>query len=234
MPPQLITALVERMPAVEFVQFYGMMEQLCLTVCGPADQLRKIDTVGRPMRGAELYLRNADGNIAGPGEDGEIIARSPSLFAGYWQDEAATASVMSDGWLRTGDIGRFDADGFLILEGRLKEMIKSGALTVIPAEVEGVLLSHPSVREAAVVGVPDERWGEAVHAFITVLPGAAVEEAELKAFCHARLAGYKRPKAFHFMADLPRTGIGKIARRVVREHAIKTAGTGEDCVERKA
>jgi len=225
MPPQLITALIERMPTVEFVQFYGMMEQLCLTVCGPKDQLRKSDTVGRPMRGAELYLRNAAGNVAGPGEDGEIIARSPSLFAGYWQDEAATASVMSDGWLRTGDIGRFDPEGFLILEGRVKEMIKSGALTVIPSEVEGVLLSHPGVREAAVVGVPDDRWGEAVHAFITLLPGASVEEAALKAFCHDRLAGYKRPKVFHIVADLPRTGIGKVARRVVREHAIKAGRT---------
>ena len=220
MPPQLITALVERMPTVEFVQFYGMMEQLCLTVCGPADQLRKSETVGRPMRGAELYLRNAEGNVAAPGEDGEIFARSPTLFAGYWEDEAATASVMSDGWLRTGDLGRFDSEGFLVLEGRVKEMIKSGAQTVIPSEVEGVLLSHPRVREAAVVGVPDEQWGEAVHAFITVLPGETVEEAELKTYCKERLAGYKRPKVIHIVTDLPRTGIGKVARRVVREHAI--------------
>jgi acyl-CoA synthetase (AMP-forming)/AMP-acid ligase II len=221
MPPQLITALIERMPTVEFVQFYGMMEQLCLTVCSHADQLRKIETVGRPMRGAQLYLRDAAGNVAAPGADGEIIARSPSLFAGYWQDPTATASVMTDGWLRTGDIGRFDPEGFLVLEGRVKEMIKSGALTVIPSEVEGVLMSHPGVREAAVVGVPDDRWGEAVHAFITVTPGATVEEAALKAFCQERLAGYKRPKVIHIVADLPRTGIGKVARRVVREHAIK-------------
>ena len=225
MPPQLITALVERMPTVEFVQFYGMMEQLCLTVCGPADQLRKSDTVGRPMRGAELHLRDPEGRVAGPGEDGEIFARSATLFAGYWQDPAATASVMSDGWLRTGDLGRFDSEGFLVLEGRVKEMIKSGALTVIPSEVEGVLLSHPGVREAAVVGVPDERWGEAVHAFITVLPGASVQETELKAFCQERLAGYKRPKVIHIVTDLPRTGIGKVARRVVREQAIKAGRT---------
>src|SRR5262249_6816796 len=161
--------------------------------------------------GAQLYLRDAEGNVAGPGADGEIIARSPSLFAGYWQDPAATASVMTDGWLRTGDIGRFDPDGYLVLEGRVKEMIKSGAPTVIPSEVEGVLMSHPSVREAAVVGVPDDRWGEAVHAFITVRPGTTVEEAELKTFCQERLAGYKRPKVIHIVADLPRTGIGKVA-----------------------
>jgi acyl-CoA synthetase (AMP-forming)/AMP-acid ligase II len=225
MPSQLITSLIERMPTVEFVQFYGMMEQLCLTVCGPRDQLRKMDTVGRPMKGAELYLRDADGKVAGPGQDGEIFARSPTLFAGYWQDEKATASVMTDGWLRTGDIGRFDSEGFLVLEGRVKEMIKSGALTVIPSEVEGVLLSHPGVREAAVVGVPDDRWGEAVHAFITVLPGAAVEEAAVKTFCQERLAGYKRPKVIHIVEDLPRTGIGKVARRVVRERAIKAGRT---------
>jgi acyl-CoA synthetase (AMP-forming)/AMP-acid ligase II len=184
-----------------------------------------MDTVGRPMKGAELYLRDADGKVAGPGQDGEIFARSPTLFAGYWQDEKATASVMTDGWLRTGDIGRFDSEGFLVLEGRVKEMIKSGALTVIPSEVEGVLLSHPGVREAAVVGVPDDRWGEAVHAFITVLPGAAVEEAAVKTFCQERLAGYKRPKVIHIVEDLPRTGIGKVARRVVRERAIKAGRT---------
>lgn len=220
MPAQLIRALIERMPTVEFVQFYGMMEQLCLTVCGSRDQLRKIDTVGRPMRDAQLYLRNPEGKVSAPGEDGEIIARSPTLFAGYWQDAEATASVMLDGWLRTGDVGRFDDEGFLILEGRVKEMIKSGAVTVIPSEVEGVLLGYPGVREAAVVGVPDERWGEAVHAFVTVSPGSSLLEAELKAFCQQHLANYKRPKVIHIVADLPRTGIGKVARRVVREQAI--------------
>jgi acyl-CoA synthetase (AMP-forming)/AMP-acid ligase II len=112
MPEPLISALIERMPAVKFVQFYGMIEQLCLTVLEPEDQLRKIGTVGRPMLGAQMYLLN-----------GEIVARSPTLFAGYWQDDAATAQVMSEHWMRTGDVGRFDADGFLRLEGRIKEII---------------------------------------------------------------------------------------------------------------
>jgi len=219
MPERLITALMERMPTVEFVEFYGMMEQLCLTVLSHSEQRRKIGTVGRPMIGAQLYLQSADGSPSGPGEAGEIVARSPTLFAGYWQDAAATGQVMRGEWMRTGDFGRFDADGFLMLEGRIKEVIKSGGVTVIPTEIEGVLMQHSSVLDAAVIGVPDERWGEAVHAFVTLSPGAAASESELKSFCQERLTGYKRPKAIHIVPELPRTGIGKIARRVVRARA---------------
>ena len=221
MPESLITALIDRMPGVNFVQFYGMTEHLCITVLSPADQLRKIGTVGRPMIGTQLYL--LDGADGGPA--GEIVARSPTLFAGYWGNEAATGQVMRDRWMRTGDIGRFDDDGFLRLEGRVKEIIKTGGLTVIPTEIEGVLLNHPSVRDAAVVGVPDEQWGEAVHAFVILAPGASVAEPELKAWCQERLAGYKRPKAIHVVSELPRTGIGKVARRVVRERMIASRVT---------
>jgi acyl-CoA synthetase (AMP-forming)/AMP-acid ligase II len=209
MPEQLISALIERMPAVDFIQFYGMIEQLCLTVLEAKDQLRKIGTVGRAMFGAQMYLLN-----------GEIVARSPTLFAGYWQDDAATAQVMSEHWMRTGDLGSFDSEGFLRLEGRVKEIIKSGGMTVVPTEVERALLEHPQVSDVAVVGVPDTQWGEAVHAFVILEPGAAVEPAELKAFCQERLVGYKRPKAIHIVAELPRTGIGKVSRRVVRDGAL--------------
>jgi acyl-CoA synthetase (AMP-forming)/AMP-acid ligase II len=220
MPEALITALIERMPDVKFVQFYGMIEHLCLTVLGPADQLRKIGTVGRPMLGAELALLPAGNHAGEAAAAGEILARSPSLFAGYWDDPAATAQVMRDGWMRTGDIGTFDQDGYLRLDGRVKEMIRTGGLTVIPAEIETVLLAHPNVADAAVVGVPDEQWGEAVHAFVILAPAGSVSEAELNGFCRERLSGYKRPKAIHIVAELPRTGIGKIARRVVRERLL--------------
>ncbi|MEO7963364.1 MAG: AMP-binding protein [Gemmatimonadaceae bacterium] len=222
MPAPLITALIERMPGVEFVQFYGMMEQLCLTVLSASDQLRKIGTVGRPMLGAHLYLLDGLDDGAKQAGAGEVVARSATLFAGYWQDESATALVMHAGGMRTGDIGRFDGDGFLTLEGRAKEMIKTGGLTVIPAEIESVLMEHPRVVDAAVVGIPDERWGEAVHAFVTPAPGASILEDELKAYCHQRLAGYKRPKVFHIVAELPRTGIGKIARRLLREQVVES------------
>ena len=230
MPPSLITALIEQMPGVDFVQFYGMIEQLCLTVLRPSDQLRKIGTVGRPMMGAELSLVTSDDGHRH--EEGEIIARSPTLFAGYWQDDAATAQVMRGNAMRTGDIGRFDAEGFLTLEGRSKEMIKTGGLTVIPAEIESVLLGHPHVRDVAVVGVPDERWGEAVHAFVTASPGASLLHAELDAYCRERLAGYKRPKTIHIVADMPRTGIGKIAKRALQEQVTLAAVTTQPPAER--
>jgi acyl-CoA synthetase (AMP-forming)/AMP-acid ligase II len=222
MPAALITALIERMPGVDFVQFYGMMEQLCLTVLGAADQLRKIGTVGRPMLGAHLVLLDGAEDAADRSGAGEVIARSPTLFAGYWQDESATAQVMRQEGMRTGDLGRFDEDGFLILAGRAKEMIKTGGLTVIPAEVESVLMEHPQVRDAAVVGIPDERWGEAVHAFVTAPPGETILEDDLRAYCQERLAGYKRPKVFHLVSELPRTGIGKIARRLLREQVVES------------
>jgi acyl-CoA synthetase (AMP-forming)/AMP-acid ligase II len=221
MPEQLISALIERMPGIEFVQFYGMMEQLCHTVCGPSDQLRKIGTVGRPMIGTLLYVLDAQGDPVQPGESGEIVALSPTLFSGYWQDEAATSQVITNKGMRTGDLGRFDENGFLVLDGRVKEMIKSGGLTVIPTEVEGILLGHPAVKEAVVIGVPDERWGEAVHAVVTLSPGSSLLEADLKQYCYDRLTGYKRPKVFHIVAELPRTGIGKIARRLMREQVIE-------------
>ena len=223
MPAPLITALIERMPSVSFVQFYGMIEHLCLTVLGASDQLRKIGTVGHPMAGAELYLVDANDQVVRNGETGEIVARSPTLFAGYWGDSAATARVMHGQGMRTGDLGRFDDDGFLWLEGRVKEVIKTGGFTVIPTEIEGALMTHPLVSDAAVVGVPDEQWGEAVHAFVILAPQASVAESELLKFCQERLARYKRPKTIHVVAELPRTGIGKIARRVVRDRLIASA-----------
>ncbi|HEY6620652.1 MAG TPA: class I adenylate-forming enzyme family protein [Steroidobacteraceae bacterium] len=217
MPAPLITALIEGMPEVRFVQFYGMMEHLCLTVLQASDQLRKIGTVGRPMLGAQLYLLHAEDHASTSRQPGEIVAHSPTLFAGYWQDEAATAQVMRGEWMRTGDIGHFDEEGFLTLEGRVKEMIKTGGLTVIPTEIESLLMGHPNVSDAAVVGVPDARWGEAVHAFVTLSPGATTTESDLRLFCQERLAGYKRPKVIHIVSEMPRTGIGKIARRLVRD-----------------
>jgi acyl-CoA synthetase (AMP-forming)/AMP-acid ligase II len=217
MPDALISALIDRLPGVAFVQFYGMIEHLCITVLGAADQLRKIGTVGRPMMGAELYLLNEGGEVASADESGEIVARSPTLFIGYWQDRSATEQVMRSEWMRTGDVGRIDSEGFLSLEGRVKEMIKTGGLTVIPSEVENQLLAYPGVRDAVVVGVPDERWGEAVHAFVTPAPAASLQEAELKAFCKEHLAAYKCPKSIQIVPELPKTGIGKIARRLVRD-----------------
>ena len=222
MPDSLISELMERMPDVEFVQFYGMIEHLCLTVLSASDHKRKLGSVGRPMLGAQLRLE-ADGDKSEG--VGEVIAKSPTMFSGYWKDEAATRLVIGGEWMRTGDLGRFDEDGYLFLEGRVKEMIKSGGLTVIPTEVEGTLLEHSDVSDAAVVGLPDTEWGEAVHAFVILSGDSSVQEDDLRAFCRSRLAGYKRPKRIHIVTELPRTGIGKVARNVVREKFM-AAGAG--------
>ncbi|MGO4560222.1 class I adenylate-forming enzyme family protein [Mesorhizobium sp. 2RAF21] len=221
MPASVIKGLVEKAPGVRFVQFYGMIEHLCLTVQRSSEQLTKIGTVGRPMISAELRILGEDGEISTSDEPGEIVARTPTMFAGYWQDPAATALVIKDGWMRTGDIGRFDEDGFLVLSGRLKEVIKSGGVGIVPGEIESALLGHEAVREVAVVGIPDDRWGEAVNAFVVLYPGFVATEADLQAFCRTRLTGYKTPKAVHFVDELPRTGIGKISRRAVREQFLR-------------
>jgi acyl-CoA synthetase (AMP-forming)/AMP-acid ligase II len=212
MPEPVIRAWCDRFPDVGFVQFYGMIEQLCLTVQKPWEQLSAIGTVGRPMMGARLRVAGEGGRALPPGQTGEVEAATPTLMAGYWQDREATGRVMRDGWMRTGDLGRFDDHGFLILDGRLKDVIKSGGMTVVPREVETVLLGHPAVIEVAVVGRADERWGEAVEAFVSLRPGVQATGEELAAFCRSRLAGYKRPRSVHVLPELPKTGIGKIAR----------------------
>ncbi|MDP1702101.1 MAG: hypothetical protein Q8L53_14235 [Aestuariivirga sp.] len=128
--------------------------------------------------------------------------------------------------MRTGDIGRFDEDGFLILPGRSKEVIKSGGVTVIPSEIEAALLRHSSAREVAEIGSPDDWWGEAVHAFAALYPNNVVQETDLLAFCRTHLAGYKTRKIVHFVEELPRTGIGKISRRTVREQFFGAQASG--------
>ncbi len=213
MPAATGQAWLDRYPAAGLAQFYGMIEQLCLTILRPPEHPARLYSVGRPMMGAHLRVVGEDGEDVAAGEPGEVLARTPTLMQGYFGDPAATARVVVDGWMRTGDLGRFDQDGYLVLEGRLKEIIKSGGVTVVPREVEEVLLGHPSVLEAAVIGRPDQDWGEAVHAFAVLRPGATAAPEELRAFCRASLAGYKCPREVHVVAELPRTGIGKIARR---------------------
>ena len=141
-----------------------------------------------------------------------MLIRGGNVMAGYWQDEAATQASLRDGWLHTGDIGQFDADGFLSIVGRLKEVIRSGASTIVPKEVEDVLLTHPAVAEVAVLGLPDAEWGEAVTAFVVARAGMAVSEHDLIEHCRARLASFKKPRAVRFVPSLPRSHYGKVLR----------------------
>jgi acyl-CoA synthetase (AMP-forming)/AMP-acid ligase II len=207
-------ALAERLPAVlgglPLVR-YGTTET-GLNVSNTCDDPHA-DTIGVPLPGVMARLWSGDAEPAA-GQDGEIQLRGPQVFGGYWQDSVATAAAFTqDGWFRTGDIGRVDpVSGQLVIRGRIKEMIISGGLNVYPAEVEMVLESHPSVAEAAVAGVPDERWGEQVTAWVVMRPGCAFDERALIAHARTRLTAYKCPKQVVELKALPRNPLGKVVR----------------------
>jgi len=149
---------------------------------------------------------------------GEVVVRGAMVMRGYWRQPETTRAVFRDGWLRTGDAGRMDGSGHLFIVDRLKDMIISGGENVYGGEVENVLRGHPAVAQAAVVGVPDTRWGEAVHAVVVLRAGTAPIAGEaLREWCRARLAGYKCPRGFSFVAELPLSGAGKVLKNVLRE-----------------
>jgi acyl-CoA synthetase (AMP-forming)/AMP-acid ligase II len=208
----------------EFTQGYGCTESCGgLTLLGPDDHVRALvdrpellASAGRPALGTEVRVVGDDGIDLPPGEVGEIIARGPQLMSRYWNLPEATAEALRDGWLRTGDAGTFDEDGYLYVKDRVKDMIVSGGENVYPAEVEHVLIEHPSVADVAVIGVPDERWGEAVKACIVPAPDRMIDEEELIAFCRSRLAGFKTPKSVDVMAELPRNASMKVLKTELR------------------
>jgi fatty-acyl-CoA synthase len=151
-----------------------------------------------------------------PEKSGELLLRGPKVFGGYWRDPDATKAAFTGGWFRTGDVAHFDADGYLFIDDRKKDMIISGGENVASPEVERVLYNHPSVLEAAVVGMPDERWGEVPKAVVVLRPGASVSAADLIEFCRARLARYKVPRKVEFIDALPRTPSGKVLKRELK------------------
>ncbi|XKE44135.1 AMP-binding protein [Halomonas organivorans] len=171
--------------------------------------------VGRPHPQVEVRLRDAEGRAVPVGAEGEIYVRGEVVMQGYWQRPEATAETLRDGWLHTGDVGRFDADGWLYLTDRVKDVIISGGTNIYPREVEEVLLRHPDVREVSVVGRPHPEWGEEVVAFVAT--GKAVAAAELDRFCRERMARFKRPRAYHFLDDLPKSAYGKILKTELRK-----------------
>jgi fatty-acyl-CoA synthase len=195
-------ALLEtwRRRGVAIVQGYGLTEAAPNVLClPPEDAVRKQGSAGKPYPYVETRLS----------DEGELQVRGPNVFPGYWRNPDATAATFTDdGWLRTGDVAEVDGEGCYRIRGRLKDMFISGGENVYPAEVEAVLHGHPAVAEAAVIGVPDERWGESGVAFVV----GAVAEEELLAFCRERLARFKVPKAVRFVDELPRNSLGKVAK----------------------
>ncbi len=216
MPVSLIERFRERGLAV-FVQGYGLTESCGFsTALMPEDAERKAGSIGTPFLYSDVRVFTADGREAGPDEIGELCVSGPSIMAGYW--ERPDERPIVDGWLRTGDLGYADAEGYLFVTGRLKDMVITGGYNVYPAEVENVVYRLPGVGEAAVIGVPDEQWGERVVAVVRPRPGATVDPDAVLAACRAELAAYKCPKEVLVVdAPLPINPTGKIVKARLRE-----------------
>jgi fatty-acyl-CoA synthase len=190
---------------VDIVQGYGLTEAAPNVLClPPEDARRKAGWAGKPYPYVECDLS----------DEGELLVRGPNVFPGYWRNPDATAAAFRDGWLLTGDVAERDDEGNYRIRGRLKDLVVSGGENVYPAEIEAVLHEHPAVADAAVVGVPDERWGEVCAAFVVLRHD--VSEDELREHCRAHLARFKVPRSFHRVDELPRNSLGKIQKSELR------------------
>jgi acyl-CoA synthetase (AMP-forming)/AMP-acid ligase II len=209
----------------DFVQVFGQTESSAgLTALGPdihrraiAGEAHLLLSCGRPLLGTEIAVVDADDQPVKTGEVGEIIARGPQTMRGYWNLPDATAAALAGGWLHTGDAGRSDEEGFLYICDRLKDMIVSGGENIYSREIEDVLHRIPAVAEAAVIGVPDDRWGETVKAVVVIRAGETLTEEAVIASCREYLAGYKAPRSVDFIDALPRNASGKVLKTVLRE-----------------
>ena len=227
MPVELLKRAMKVFPDVEFFQGYGQSESSpLLTTLMPEDHItegpeqitRRLASCGRPVIGVEVEVVDENDRRVKPGEVGEVVARGPNVMMGYWKRPEETATALRGGWLHTGDMATIDEDGYIYLVDRKKDMIISGGENVYSTEVENVIYQHPAAHEAAVIGVPDEKWGEAVKAIVTLKEGASLTESELIEFCAARLADYKVPKSVEIRAgELPKSGTGKILKKELRE-----------------
>jgi len=218
MPTAIIEELLRRLPGLRLWNFYGQTEMAPMaTVLKPGDQLRKLGSAGVPAINVETRIVDDHDNDLPTGEVGEIVHRSPQAMLGYYEDEAKTADAFRNGWFHSGDLGRLDADGYLYVVDRKKDMIKTGGENVASREIEEVLFAHPQVAEAAVFGVPHERWIETVMAVVVARPGEALDVEALEAHCREQLAGYKRPKHIVIADSLPKNASGKVLKRELRE-----------------
>jgi acyl-CoA synthetase (AMP-forming)/AMP-acid ligase II len=225
MPIAVIRRAIDAFPAsVGFVNAYGQTETTSsLTVLGPDDhriqgnpeevelKLKRLNSIGKPLPDVEIKVRDEDNQFLPPGQVGEIIIRTPRIMKGYAgrEDDAALA----EGWRATGDLGWVDEDGYVFFAGRKDDMIIRGGENIAPAEIETVLMSHPAVDEAAVIGIPSVEWGQIVKAFIVLRPGQNATAQDLQEFCRTRLASFKRPEEIEFIEALPKNPLGKILRK---------------------
>lgn len=215
-PPPVFERFWER--GVDFKMGYGLTESGPNTFWLPSeDARRKPNSVGVPLFHVDVKVVGPNGEKCGPNEVGELLIRGPQVVPGYWHRPEESAQAIRDGWLHTGDLARYDSEGYYYIVGRLKDMIISGGENVYPAEVEAVLSEHPSVSSAALIGVPDPRWGEVGRAIVVVKQGHEPAEDDLIQFCQERLARYKTPRSVVFVDSLPLTGAGKVDKRLLVE-----------------
>ena len=228
LPASLINESHDRL-GVLCQNLWGLTE-----LCGPGSVmpeeyvLVKPESAGKPYFSVDLRIVDDMGVDVTVGDIGEVIARGPNLMSGYWNQPEATARTIRDGWLYTGDLGYYDDEGFIYIVDRIKDMIISGGENIYPAEVEKVIRRIPGVAEAAVVGRPDEKWGESVVAFVVPTQNGSADESAIISYCRQELAGYKVPKQVHFMTELPRTPSGKTLKKDLRQIVSQSAGTHSD------
>lgn len=196
---------------------YASTDSGQMAISKPGDAVEKANSAGRPVWCVDLRIVDDAGKPVKVGEVGEIICQSPLATHGYYKNPDATNASFRDGWFYTGDLGYFDEEGYLFVSGRKKDMVKSGGISIYPLEIESVIYSHPDILEAAVIGVPDPQWGEALKAVIVLKPGAKLHSGELLSFCKEKLSAYKVPKSVEFVEALPHTEVGKVNKVKVRE-----------------
>jgi len=231
MPLDIIKRAVDAFPGVSFINAFGQTETAStITTLGPEDhiitgteeekrrKLKRLSSIGKPMSDVEMKIVDETGHELPVGQVGEIVARGPRVMTGYWKDQEKTEKTIDkEGWVHTGDMGYVDEDGYFFLVGRAMDMIIRGGENISPEEVEAVLDSHPKIEEAAVIGVPDEEWGEQPRAVVVLKPGEIATSEEIIEYCRARMSSFKRPRSVVFVDELPRNPMGKILKRVLRE-----------------
>jgi long-chain acyl-CoA synthetase len=224
--PEVEQEFCRRVPSVSIRQGYGLTESAALISTNPTGAVRR-GSVGRPVPGTEVEIRDADGRPLPAGEAGEVCARSPGVMQGYWRAPEATSEAIEDGWLRTGDIGYLDAEGYLYIVDRKKDLIIRGGFNVYPRDVEDALVRHPAVQMAAVVGRPSERHGEEVVAFVSLAADAEITGDDLVEWAREHIGGYKYPREVHLIDAIPLTPVGKIDRKAVRARVTETRSVHE-------
>lgn len=217
----------EAMTGAKIVEGFGLTETSPVLTCNPLLGQRKIGHIGIPMPNTEVRIVDPeDGRRELPfGQEGELIARGPQIMKGYWQRPEATDEMVQDGWLYTGDLAVMDEDGYLRIVGRKKDMIIAGGYNIYPDEIDRVLQAHPSVFESCTIGVPDEKRGETVKAYVVLHPGEKLTTEQLDDWCRERLAAYKVPRSYQFRDELPKSSMMKLLRRVLRDEEVKKSSS---------